>query len=230
MMVHHVNARRVQLLLLLAVLLVAAVLVIWRWLDVDSGPDVLPPAPRLTRQLRASCQLLLKPDHDLPPVERQRLGWVCGRVGVLLPWPQDVGCGRQVTYAPADGLEQSVLRYAVLYGLVRLLHAEALVEPAALESLRAVFPGLTLPPLAPPAGAERWQPAAFWPALELVRCQPGETGDRSEPQRHLLQGPPDGSAVHLFRPFEEDLRRELRQRQDLQRVPRAEDGFLLTVH
>ncbi|XP_043234781.1 galactoside alpha-(1,2)-fucosyltransferase 1-like [Amphibalanus amphitrite] len=216
MIVHHVKGRRVQLLL--AVTLAATALVVL-WVCLGSQePAVAPlPEPRLTRDLRTACRLLLRPDHDLPLTSRERVTWVCGRLGVLLPWRRQFGCGRRVTYEPAGSLEQDLLRYAVLFGLQQLLRAESLVEPRMLEVLQPTLPGLTLPVLSPGPPQERWQPVAFWPALDQVRCRPGEVSGVSEPQRYRLRGPPDGSALSLLRPFEESLRRELRLSSALQR-------------
>ena len=221
----HVNVPRLRLLVAaLAAALVVLVVVILLWPDDKPVPP--PPEPRLTRELRAGCRLLLKqPLTNASPRTRQGMSWVCGRLGVILPWPSEYGCDRSVTFAPAESLEENLLRYAVLFGFSRMLRADALVDPLALATLRPVFPGLMLPPRPPQSSSEVWETVSFWEALGAVHCRPGEEPGKSEqPQRYQVDGRPDGRALQLFHPFEKELRQELRFSTALQR--RAE-GILL---
>ena len=222
-MILHVHMPRLRLMLasLAAILVVLVLVFLIRW----PGRDLpLPPEPRLTRDLRATCRLLLRQPLEASPRTRESMSWACGHVGVLLPWPRENGCGRAVTYAPGDILEQNLLRYAVLFGFQRLLSTEALVEPEVLDTLQKVFPGLTLPPLPPSSASERWQTVSLWSALELVRCRPGELPGDSEPRRYLVDGRPDGNALQLFHPFVKELLRELRFSGSLRR--RADSALL----
>ncbi|XP_043229859.1 galactoside alpha-(1,2)-fucosyltransferase 2-like [Amphibalanus amphitrite] len=162
--------------------------------------------------LRGACDRLRASVTGLAPDVRQVMRWVCEQVGGALPRELDtMGCNKAVMYHPIGRLGNLMGLYAIVYSFSRMYGTTGYVESHMWSTLHKYFPDISLQS-AP--NDTKWKDITYQQAPSKLECQPGEG---TESRFYRITNYPDRNGIDVFHPFYDEIRREFRFSDALQK-------------
>ena len=183
----------------------------------DSGQEsveVLTPRSAVETLIQL-CQEVSVTRGGLSPELRQTMVDVCLQLGHSAPpSTQTNSCGKAITYDAIGRLGNLMGLYAIVFSMGRMYGATGYVESGMWSTLHKYFPHITLKSTADAPHDAKWEDISYQQAQAKLECRPG---DGVQPRFFRITNYPDRNGIDVFHPFYDDIKREFRFSDALQR-------------